>query len=76
VSAVAQLERDLIRERVTAGIRNARASGKKFGRPQAAVDREQILRLQAEGYSLRKIAAMLGVGCGTVRERLVVPTRI
>ena len=32
VSAVAQLERDLIRERVTAGIRNARANGKKLTR--------------------------------------------
>jgi len=70
VSAVAQLERDLIRERVTAGIRNARASGKKFGRPKSAVCREEILKLKAEGYSLRKIAANLGVGYGTVRERL------
>ncbi len=33
VSAVAQLERDLIRERVSAGIRNARANGKKLGPP-------------------------------------------
>jgi DNA invertase Pin-like site-specific DNA recombinase len=40
VSAVAQLERDLIRERVSAGIRNARANGKKLGRPMRVVDRE------------------------------------
>jgi DNA invertase Pin-like site-specific DNA recombinase len=33
VPVVAQLERDLIRERVSAGIRNARAKGAKFGRP-------------------------------------------
>src|ERR1700678_3645280 len=70
VSAVAQLERDLIRERVSAGIRNARASGKEFGRPKAAVDRQQILKLQREGHSLRQIASRLGVGYGTVRERL------
>jgi DNA invertase Pin-like site-specific DNA recombinase len=70
VSAVAQLERDLIRERVTAGIRNARASGKKLGRPKSAVDRKEILRLKAQGLSLRQIAANLGVGYGTVRERL------
>jgi len=37
VSAVAQLERDLIRERVTAGIRNARANGKQLGRPRRIV---------------------------------------
>src|SRR6201993_4093433 len=41
VSALAQLERDLIRERVSAGIRNARAKGRKFGRPMRAVDQER-----------------------------------
>jgi DNA invertase Pin-like site-specific DNA recombinase len=72
VSAVAQLERDLIRERVTAGIRNARASGKKLGRPKTSVDRKEILKLKAQGLSLRQIAVKLGVGYGTVRERLTV----
>ena len=71
VSAVAQLERDLIRERVSAGIRNARANGKKLGRPKSAVDRERILELKAQGHSLRQIAEKLGVGYGTVRERLL-----
>ena len=71
VSAVAQLERDLIRERVSAGIRNARANGKKLGRPKSAVDRERILELKAQGHSLRQIAAKLGVGYGTVRARLL-----
>jgi DNA invertase Pin-like site-specific DNA recombinase len=71
VSAVAQLERDLIRERVSAGIRNARANGKKLGRPKSLVDRERILKLKAKGHSLREIAAKLGVGYGTVRERLL-----
>jgi DNA invertase Pin-like site-specific DNA recombinase len=70
VSAVAQLERDLIRERVSAGIRNARANGKRLGRPKSRVDRERILELKAQGQSLRQIAANLGVGYGTVRARL------
>src|SRR5215469_6070672 len=70
VSAVAQLERDLIRERVSAGIRNARAKGTKFGRPMRAVDQERILKMRSEGHSLRQIAENLGVGYGTVRERL------
>jgi DNA invertase Pin-like site-specific DNA recombinase len=70
VSAVAQLERDLIRERVSAGIRNARANGKKLGRPTSTVDRDQILQLKTEGQSLRQIAASLGIGYGTVRSRL------
>ena len=76
VSAVAQLERDLIRERVTAGIRNARANGKKLGRPKNTVDRERILELKAQGQSLRQIAANLGVGYGTIRERLVTSRKI
>src|ERR1700733_13736362 len=70
VSAVAQLERDLIRERVSAGIRNARANGKKLGRPKSLVNRERILELKAEGHSIRQIAATLRIGCGTVRDRL------
>jgi DNA invertase Pin-like site-specific DNA recombinase len=70
ISAVAQLERDLIRERVTAGIRNARAHGKQLGRPQRILDGEQMLRMRAEGASLRQIAAALGIGYGTIRMRL------
>jgi DNA invertase Pin-like site-specific DNA recombinase len=70
VAAVAQLERDLIRERVTAGIRNAQANGTRLGRPTNTVDRERIMELKAQGYSLREIAANLGVGYGTVRSRI------
>jgi DNA invertase Pin-like site-specific DNA recombinase len=76
VSAVAQLERDLIRERVSAGIRNARANGKKLGRPKSRVDRERILQLKTQGQSLRQIAATLGVGYGTVRARLLTPHKL
>jgi len=68
---IAQFERDLIRERVSAGIRNARANGKKLGRPKSAVDQERILELKEQGQSLRQIAAQLGAGYGTVRARLL-----
>ena len=70
MSAVAQLRRDLIRERVTAGIRNARANGKRLGRPRVKANVEEILQLRAEGHCLRKIAAKLGIADGTVRDRL------
>jgi len=70
VSAVAQLERDLIRERVNAGIRHARACGKQLGRPRRIVDGEELVRLQAEGASIREIAKKLGIGYGTVRLRI------
>ena len=42
VSAVAQLERDLIRERVTAGIRNARENGKRLRRRRRSVNQEEL----------------------------------
>jgi len=70
VSAVAQLERDLIKERVNAGIRCAKAAGKQLGRPRRIVDAEMIVALQASGSSLRDIATELGLGYGTVRARL------
>ena len=59
VSAVAQLERDLIRERVSAGVRNARACGKEMCRPRRIVNQEDIIRLKPEGTCLRQIADKL-----------------
>ena len=61
------LERDLIRDRVSAGVRNARACGKELGRPRRIVDHDRLVRLKAEGVSLRQIAEAFGVGYGTVR---------
>ena len=73
VAAVAQLERDLIRERVSAGIRNARANGKQLGRPRRGVNHDDVRRLRADGASIRQIAQKLGIGYGTVRLRLRQP---
>ena len=66
LGAVAELERSLIAERVRAGLRNARAKGKRLGRPRVTVDRARIARFRAQGLSWAKIAAELGVGEGTV----------
>lgn len=66
LGAVAELERSLIAERVRAGLRNARAKGKRLGRPRVAVDRTRIARFRAQGLSWAKIAAELGIGEGTV----------
>lgn len=51
LGAVAELERSLIAERVRAGIRNARAKGKRLGRPRVAVDASRIAALRAQGHS-------------------------
>jgi DNA invertase Pin-like site-specific DNA recombinase len=66
LGAVAELERSLIAERVRAGLRNARAKGKRLGRPSVAVDRARVARFRAQGLSWAKIAAELGIGEGTV----------
>jgi DNA invertase Pin-like site-specific DNA recombinase len=70
VSAVAQLERDLIRERVRAGLRNAKLKGKTLGRPTLTLDRDRIARLRASGASIREIAAQLEVSTTTVHNVL------
>jgi len=66
LGAVAELERSLIAERVRAGLRNAKAKGKRLGRPKAEVDGTRIATLRAEGVSWRKIAGEMGVSVGTV----------
>ncbi len=66
LAAVAQFERELIRERVCAGMRNARQKGKRLGRPKAVFDRQRAVELRRQGMSLPRIARELGVGLGTV----------
>jgi len=68
LGAVAELERSLIAERVRAGLRNARAKGKRLGRPRVSVDAARIATLRASGLSWPKIAAELGVSVGTAYE--------
>jgi DNA invertase Pin-like site-specific DNA recombinase len=67
IAAVAELERNLIVERVCAGIRNAKSNGKRLGRPRQYLDHDRIAEMQSSGMSLRQIAAALNVGYGTVR---------
>jgi DNA invertase Pin-like site-specific DNA recombinase len=65
LGAVAELERSLIVERVKAGLRNARAKGKRLGRPRKIVDASRIAKLRAEGLSWASIGERLGIGEGT-----------
>ncbi len=71
VGAVAQFERDLIAERVRAGMAHARAMGKHIGRPRAKVDAEQITRMRNENLSLRGIATRLAIPVSRVRRALL-----
>lgn len=73
VGAVAQFERDLIAERVRAGIAHARAMGKRIGRPRAQVDVNAVVKLRLQGRSLREIARALDIPVSRVRRALINP---
>jgi len=66
IGAMAEFERALIQERVRAGLRNAKAKGKRIGRPRQQVDSSKVAALRAEGLSWREISHRLGLGLGTV----------
>lgn len=74
LSAIAEFERDLIRERVVAGIRRARAQGRHVGRPaKYRVDPTAVVALLASGASLRAAARQLGVHPSAVQRALARP---
>ena len=54
--AIAELERDLIRERVKAGMRRAKLEGRRIGRTPLDVDREQVVADRCSGMSLTQVA--------------------
>jgi DNA invertase Pin-like site-specific DNA recombinase len=68
LGAVAELERSLIVERVKAGLRNAKAKGRRLGRPSMIVDAAQIGR--AQGRTVREIASELGYSRSLVHKTL------
>ena len=70
IGAIAELERNLIVERVKAGMRRARLEGRHIGRQPLELDREAILYDRGRGQSLRKIAKGHRISTATVRRVL------
>jgi DNA invertase Pin-like site-specific DNA recombinase len=70
VAAMAEFERDLIKERVKAGIANARAKGRRVGRQPIAVDRARLETMRSEGCTIRSIAKALGYSRSLVHKTL------
>ena len=70
IGAMAELERNVIRERVVAGMEHARHHGTKtgnaIGRPKRIFDRTEVVRLRDCGLSIEKIAHQMRLGVGTV----------
>ena len=72
IGAMAELERDIMRERIVAGMAHAAKhgtkSGKPPGRPKAVFDRGQVAQLRDAGHSWSEVARLLGVKTSTVRR--------
>ena len=70
IGAMAQLERDIIRERVRAGLAVAKARGTRLGRPTVRVNAQELTSLKSSGLSLHDMARHLRCSRSTVRRRL------
>ncbi len=67
IGAMAKFERSLTQERVRAGLRNARAKGKKFDRPCAQVDAGRVVELRREGLWWSQVCRILNVSKGSAQ---------
>ena len=70
IGAMAQLERDIIRERVKAGLDRARTRGVRLGRPVASATPDEVIELKDQGLSVPEIAQRLRCSRSTVKRRL------
>jgi DNA invertase Pin-like site-specific DNA recombinase len=70
ISAMAEFERDLIRERVRAGIANRRAKGFRVGRKPVLLDPNKLQALRSQGQTMREIALALGCSRSLVHKTL------
>ena len=70
VGAIAELERNLIIERVKAGMRRAKLEGRRLGRPPIAVDRQALIRDRALGHSLTQLSRTYQISRASVLRQL------
>ncbi len=70
MGAVAEFERDLIRERTRAGMAAAKRRGKHIGRSGVAIPSAQVEQLISSGYSVAETARRLGVPRTSLRRAL------
>lgn len=70
INAVAEFERDLLIERTQAGLRRAKAEGKKLGRPRALNDQQQeeVMAMRKAGHSLATVAGRMGVSRSAIQR--------
>jgi len=73
VAAIAELERNILVERIQGGLRRAKAMGKKIGRPGLKMNMESIMSLKRQGLSIRAIAKQVGASPSYVQKVLQAP---
>jgi len=66
MASLAELERELIRERVKSGLQAAKVQGKKLGRKHGDTFKQnkheqQVMKLRSENHSYRAIAEKVGI---------------
>jgi DNA invertase Pin-like site-specific DNA recombinase len=66
VSAMAELERCIIIERVKAGMRRARLEGRQIGRSRLDINRDQVVLDRRSGLSLTQVAKKHGISRASV----------
>lgn len=71
IGAFGEFEASLIKERVVAGLQNAKRRGKRLGRPKKRDD-DKILHLKKKGLSIRQISKELGASIGAIQRSLAV----
>lgn len=71
LAAVAEFEREMIRERVVAGLASARHRGQQLGRRKLLFDRERALKLHLARKSIWEIAKALQINRGTIHRFLL-----
>ena len=70
LGAIAEFERDLIRERTRAGMAAAKRRGARIGRPLAALDEVKLVRGMRSGSSVSALARDLGIARSTLRRQV------
>jgi DNA invertase Pin-like site-specific DNA recombinase len=70
LGAIAEFEREIIRERVVCGLERAKANGTTLGRPRAGFDVNEALRLKRDGLSWSQLAKQMPVSSATLRRTL------
>lgn len=69
LAVFAEFEREMIRDRVNAGLSRAKSMGKRLGRPSLPeATAERVRELRASGMGILKVASTLGIGVSAVQR--------